>query len=117
MATAMDAHPWDEVHEGSLLDGRWNGAMMVETAGAALITTSHRSGPTTFITMSGILDRPAAAMAAIYLLDHADVADGDFAIDLRAADLVDDGHIALMSALRRRLAVRGHRLHSTSGAR
>jgi hypothetical protein len=111
MATAMDAHPRDEAHGGSLLDGRWNEATTVRRAAAALITTCHRSGPATLISMSGTLDGPAAAMAAIYLLEQADVADGDFTIDLRAADLVDDGHLALVTALRRRLAVRRHQLH------
>jgi hypothetical protein len=63
------------------------------------------------ISMSGPLDWAGAAMVATYLLDQADVASGDFYLDLRAVDLVDGADIALITALRRRLTVRGHQLH------
>jgi hypothetical protein len=83
---------------------------------ATLVTTLVRSGATTVISMSGTLDRAAGAMAAAYLLDEVDVANGDVHLDLRTADLVDGTECSLVDVLRRRLAVRGHGLHLTTSA-
>ena len=87
--------------------------MRIEAKNDALITRSLRSGTSTVISMCGTLDGPAAAMVAAYLLDQVDVASGDFYIDLRAVDLVDGAEVPLVTALQRRLAVRGHQLHLT----
>jgi hypothetical protein len=86
---------------------------MLIDAEATLVTTSIRSGTATVISMSGTLDRAAGAMVAAYLLDQADVASGDFHLDLRAVDLVEDAEVVLVTALHRRLAVRGHQLYLT----
>ena len=86
-------------------------------ANAALITTSLRSGTATVVSMSGTLDGAGAAMVASYLLDQADVANGDVHIDLRRVELVDGAEVALVTALQRRLAVRGHQRRPTTPRR
>jgi hypothetical protein len=91
---------------------------MLIDARATLVTTVLRGGSATLISMSGSLDGPVAAMTAGSLLDQADVANGDFHLDLRSVDAVDGAECVLVAALQRRLVVRGHRLHRTSeGAR
>ena len=80
-------------------------------ADATLITTSTWSGTATVVSMSGTLDRAAGAMAAAYLLDEVDVATGDFHLDVRGVEFVEDADVVLLTALRRRLALRGHQLH------
>ena len=54
----------------------------------------------------------AGTMIAAYLLDEADVATGAFRLDLRAVDFVENADVVLVTALPRRLAIRG--LSSTS---
>jgi hypothetical protein len=88
--------------------------MLIETH-ATLVTSWLRSGTSVLITMSGTLDAGGGAMAAAYLLDLADVADGDLHLDLRAVDPVDGADRVLVTVLHRRLAVRGHQLQLTAG--
>ena len=89
------------------------GWTMTIEANAALITTSLRSGTATVISMSGTLDPAGAAMVATYLLDQADVANGDFHLDLRAVDLVNErrrraGHRAATPSRRARASAPPH---------
>ena len=89
--------------------------LTMSCAAPTLVTRSVRSGTATVVSMSGTLDRAAGAMVAAYLLDQADAATGDFHVDLRAVDLVDDAEVVLVTALRRRLAVRGYQLFLATG--
>ena len=85
-------------------------------AAPTLVTRSVRLGSSTVVSMSGTLDRAASASVAAYLVDQADAATGDFHVDLRAVDLVDDAQVVLVTALHRRLAVRGYQLFLATGA-
>jgi len=89
---------------------------MLTDAQATLITTSVRSGSETMISMSGTLDGAVGASAAATLLEQADVAVGDFHLDLSAVELVDGAEVVLVNLLLRRLAVRGHQLHLSKPA-
>ena len=84
-----------------------------DDGGSRAVHDILRSGTTTVISLSGTLDGVSAAMAAIYLLDEADVANGDLYVDMRAVQPVDPGDVVLVAMLRRRLALRGLSLHLT----
>ena len=67
-------------------------------ASATLVTTSVWSATATTISMSGTLDGPAAAMIASYLLDQAELTNGDVHLDLRAVVLVDDAGLVFVTS-------------------